>query len=123
MFDGVTNFSDSVVKLSPTGSLLDYFTPFDQDVMQQNDINLGSLGPVILPDAVGSSAYSQLLIATGKADVVYLLDRTNLGQYNIASNQDLGEVIRRRFLRPASLLEWESLHRDRWRRAQAIPNL
>ena len=75
-FDGITGFSDSVVKLSPTGTLLDYFTPFDQDVMQQNDIDLGSSGPIILPDSVGSSEHSQLMIATGKVGVVYLLDRT-----------------------------------------------
>ena len=55
-FDGANNYSDSVVKLSPTGALLDYFTPFDQLVMQQNDIDLGSSGPIILPDTVGSTA-------------------------------------------------------------------
>jgi len=30
VFDGANNFSDSVVKLSPAGVRLDYFTPFDQ---------------------------------------------------------------------------------------------
>ena len=42
VFDGINNFSDSVVKLSPAGTRLDFFTPFDQAVMQQNDIDLGS---------------------------------------------------------------------------------
>ena len=92
VFDGVTNFSDSVVKLSPTGTILDYFTPFDQAVMQENDIDLGSSGPMILPASVGSSAHPQLMIASGKVGVVYLLDQTNLGQYNMAANQDVGEV-------------------------------
>ena len=93
VFDGVYfNFSDSVVKLSPAGTVLDYFTPFDQDVMQENDIDLGSSGPIILPDAVGSSAHPQLMIASGKVGVVYLMDQTNLGQYNMAANQDVGEV-------------------------------
>jgi IPT/TIG domain len=92
VFDGANNFSDSTVKLSPTGTILDYFTPFDQDVMQQNDIDLGSSGPMILPDVVGSSTHPHLMIATGKVGVVYLLDQTNLGKYNTAANQDLGEV-------------------------------
>ena len=92
VFDGTSNFSDSVVKLSPTGALLDYFTPFDQDVMQGNDIDLGSSGPIILPDAVGSAAHPHLMIATGKVGVVYLLDQTNMGQFNSGANQDLGEV-------------------------------
>jgi hypothetical protein len=91
-FDGVNNFSDSVVKLSPAGVMLSFFTPFDQAVMQQNDIDLGSSGPIILPDAVGSATNPHLMIITGKVGVVYLLDQTNLGGYNPASNQDLGEV-------------------------------
>ena len=32
------------------------------------------------------------MIATGKVGVVYLLDQTNLGQYNPAANQDIGEA-------------------------------
>jgi fibronectin type 3 domain-containing protein len=92
VFDGINNFSDSVVKLSPAGARLDFFTPFDQAVMQQNDIDLGSSGPIILPDAVGSAANPHVMIITGKVGVVYLLDQTNLGGYNPASNQDLGEV-------------------------------
>ena len=92
VFDGVTNFSDSVVKLSPAGTVLDYFTPFDQAVMQENDIDLGSSGPIILPDAVGSSAHPQLMIASGKVGVVYLMDQGNMGKYNMAANQDVGEV-------------------------------
>jgi chitodextrinase len=92
VFDGTTNFSDSVVKLSRAGALLDYFTPFDQDVMQSNDIDLGSSGPIILPDALGSTANPHVMIATGKVGVVYLLDQTNMGKYNPAANQDLGEA-------------------------------
>jgi hypothetical protein len=91
VFDGVTNFSDSVIKISPSGTMLDYFTPFDQGIMQQNDIDLGSSGPMILPDSLGSSSHPHLLIATGKVGVVYLLDQTNLGKYNKAANQDVGE--------------------------------
>jgi hypothetical protein len=92
VFDGTNNFSDSVVKLSPAGTMLDFFTPFDQGVMQQNDVDLGSSGPIILPDTVGSAANPHVMIITGKVGVVYLLDQTKLGGYNPASNQDLGEV-------------------------------
>jgi chitodextrinase len=92
VFDATaSNFSDSVVKLSPAGALLDYFTPFDQVVMQQNDIDLGSSGPIMLPDAVGSAMNPHVMIATGKVGVVYLLDQTNMGKFN-STNQDLGEV-------------------------------
>jgi hypothetical protein len=92
VFDGATNFADSVVKLSPSGTMLDYFTPFDQAVMQQNDIDLGSSGPIVLPSAAGSSSHPDVMIATGKVGVVYLLDQNNMGKYNTAANQDLGEA-------------------------------
>ena len=92
LFDGAANFSDSVVKLSSAGTLLDYFTPFDQGIMQSNDIDLGSSGPMILPDSAGSSAHPHLMIATGKVGIVYLLDQTNMGNYNPGANQDLGEA-------------------------------
>jgi hypothetical protein len=90
-FDGVSNFSDSVVKISPSGTVVDYFTPFDQGIMQQNDIDLGSSCPMILPDSLGSSSHPHLMIATGKVGVIYLLDQTSLGKYNSAANQDVGE--------------------------------
>src|SRR5260370_28184025 len=66
VFDGANNFSDSVVKLSPAGARLDYFTPFDQNVMQSNDIDLGSSRPIILPHTVGSAAHPHMMTATGQ---------------------------------------------------------
>jgi chitodextrinase len=91
VFDGTSNFSDSVVKISPAGSMLDFFTPFDQNVMQSNDIDLGSSGPIILPNSVGLAGHP-LMIATGKVGVVYLLDQTNMGKFNSTTNMDVGEV-------------------------------
>ncbi len=93
VFDPLTNnFSDSVLKISPTGSVLDYFTPFNQTTLNANDVDLGSSGVVILPDAAGSSAHPHLAIATGKTGFLYLLDQSNLGKFNSVSNQDVQEV-------------------------------
>ncbi|HXJ11826.1 MAG TPA: hypothetical protein VNH19_06095, partial [Candidatus Limnocylindrales bacterium] len=91
-FDGVNNFSDSVIKISPQGTRLDFFTPFDQQIMQTNDIDLGSSNPIVLPDSVGSATHPHLLIATGKVGVIYLLDQTNMGGFNSASNHDVEEI-------------------------------
>jgi hypothetical protein len=91
-FDGSKNFSDSVIKVSPAGARLDFFTPFDQQIMQDNDIDLGSSNPIILPDSVGSTAHPHLMIAMGKVGVIYLLDQTNMGGFNAAANQDVEEV-------------------------------
>jgi hypothetical protein len=91
-FDGTVNFGDSVVKLSSSGSLLDFFTPYYQDTLRANDVDLGSGGVVILPPSVGSAAHPNLAVATGKPGGFYLLDQSNLGQFNSSSNTDVQEV-------------------------------
>jgi hypothetical protein len=80
------------VKVSPTGSVLDYFTPWDQSTLSGNDIDLGSASVVILPDSAGSAAHPHLALATGKIGVLFLLDQTNLGQFHSTSNSDVQEV-------------------------------
>jgi hypothetical protein len=92
-YDGTKNFSETVLKLSPTGKLLDWFTPFNFSVLDANDIDMGSTGVMILPDAVGSTAHQHLLIGTGKIAILYLLDQSNMGRLHSGSNLDLQEVI------------------------------
>jgi hypothetical protein len=99
-YDGVTNYGDSAVKLSPTGSILDWFTPFNQSVFSANDIDLGSSGVIILPDAVASTTHPHLALATGKVAILYLLDisqntppATKMGKFNSSTNNDVQEVI------------------------------
>jgi hypothetical protein len=91
-FDGASNFADSVIKLTPAGVQTSFFTPFDQQIMQDNDIDLGSSNPIILPDSVGSPNHPHLLVALGKVGVLYLLDQTNLGGFSSATNNDVEEV-------------------------------
>src|SRR5579885_2192434 len=47
-----SNFADSFLKLSPrTGlTVADYFTPFNQEHLDEADIDLGSSGALLLPD-------------------------------------------------------------------------
>jgi hypothetical protein len=99
-YDGTKNFSESVIKLSPTGALLDWFTPFNTSVLDANDIDMGSAGTIILPDSVASAAHPHLALATGKVAVLYLLDisqaspgQTKMGKFNSTTNNDVQEVI------------------------------
>jgi hypothetical protein len=46
----------------------------------------------ILPDSTGSATHPHLAIATGKTGVLYLLDQTNLGQFNSGADNDVQEV-------------------------------
>jgi len=77
------NFSDSVVKLSPSArgiGLIDSFTPYSQAAMAKDDLDLGSAGIVLLPDQPG--IYPRLAVTTGKNGHIYLMSRDSLGGYN-----------------------------------------
>jgi hypothetical protein len=78
-------FGDSFLRFSTTNGLVlaDYFTPHNQDDLNNSDQDLGSGGPVVLPDDVGDGlAHQHLLAGAGKEGTIYLLNRDNLGHYN-----------------------------------------
>jgi hypothetical protein len=87
-FDGSSNFSDSILKMNPNGSIADYFTPFDQSNMSANDLDLGSAGPVLLVDQPTGPVY-HLLVSAGKTGTIYVVDRDNMGQYNGSNNNQI----------------------------------
>lgn len=93
-FDGTVNFGDSVVKLNPAGSaVLDFFTPANQAMLAANDVDLGSGGVTLLPDGFGTAAHPHLALATGKTNVLYLLDQNNLTHFNSTADNILQELI------------------------------
>jgi hypothetical protein len=82
--DGVTNFGESAVKLSPALKVLDYFTPFDFSSLNVNDVDLGSGSVVVVPDQPGPFAHE--LIACGKPSPIYVLNRDNMGKLGTSSD-------------------------------------
>jgi hypothetical protein len=79
---GGSNYGDAVVHLHNSSnqiSTVDYFIPFDWQTLYSEDHDLGSGGPVHLPEQSGST-HPHLLTVAGKDGKVYLLDRDNLGQ-------------------------------------------
>ena len=74
-WDGVNELSDSVTKFSVNTSgmsLLDWFTPSDQAYLDANDLDLGSTGPLLIPN-------TNLLVASAKESILYLFNTGNLG--------------------------------------------
>jgi hypothetical protein len=76
--------AQSVIRLSVdadgTISPQDFFSPANATSLNTNDLDLGSGGPVALPDAeFGTSAIPQLMVEVGKDGRVFLLNRDNLG--------------------------------------------
>jgi hypothetical protein len=82
---------DSFIKLSSQMGLTvtDYFTPFNQLHLDRADLDLGSSGAVLLPDAVGTSAHPHLLVSAGKEGRIYLLDRDQMGHFNPNSDSQI----------------------------------
>jgi hypothetical protein len=71
-FDGVSNFGQCFLKLSPSLQIIDWFVPNEWKRLNRNDEDIGSSGPVWIP-SVNS------LIGGGKSGVLYLLDPGDLG--------------------------------------------
>jgi outer membrane protein assembly factor BamB len=87
-FDGMVNFGDSILKMNADGSIADFFTPFDQQNMANQDLDLGSAGPVLLVDQA-TGLFPHLLISAGKTGTIYVVNRDNMGQYNGSNNNQI----------------------------------
>ncbi|MDQ2832301.1 MAG: hypothetical protein M3Y50_00875 [Acidobacteriota bacterium] len=71
-WDGVSNFSESFLKLTPKLKLLDWFTPTEHVMLDNRDLDLDSSGATLIPG-------THLVLGGGKEGVLYTLDRNNLG--------------------------------------------
>lgn len=84
---GGRDYGDSILKLRLDGRGLvpaDYFTPFNQQELNDRDDDLGSGGPVLLPDQPG--LHKRLLLAGGKGGVLYVIDRDRMGGYRVGAD-------------------------------------
>ena len=88
---GGKDYGDSFVKISPTGSVLDYFTPFDQSSLSASDLDLGSGGVLLLPDQSG--AHPHEMVSAGKSGTIYLVNRDNMGHFNSNSDQIVQSLV------------------------------
>ena len=71
-WDGVRNFSESFLKLTPDLKLLDWFTPTNHFALDKGDIDLDSSGATLIPG-------THVVLGGGKEGVLYTLDTRNLG--------------------------------------------
>ena len=60
--------------------IVDYFTPYNVNALDDADEDFGSGSPLVLPDSAGIPGHPHLIVAAGKEGTIYLLDRDNLGK-------------------------------------------
>jgi outer membrane protein assembly factor BamB len=91
------DFGNSFLKLSTRArklSVADYFTPFDVIAENGNDMDLGSGGPVVLPEMTDASGtVRHLVVGAAKDRNIYLLDRDAMGKFNPQGNQQIYQEI------------------------------
>ena len=84
--DPPANLGSSVIRLAvqPDGSLkaTDFFTPSNAEELDENDWDLGSGAPVVLPSQFGQGTSDpDLIFMDGKEGQPYLLNRDSLGGF------------------------------------------
>jgi hypothetical protein len=103
---GNGDYGDSVVRLTldpsstaghqngnPNGwglKVADYFTPSNEDALNQVDEDFGSGGAVLLPD-IGSPP-QHLLLAAGKEGKIYVINRDDMGHFHTDANRVVQEI-------------------------------
>jgi hypothetical protein len=78
-----TNRAESALKLTPAGSTLrvaSYFTPYDYQYLNDNDLDYGGMGGFLIPN-------SGYYLTGAKDGTLYLLNKDDMGGYLPSSNQ------------------------------------
>jgi outer membrane protein assembly factor BamB len=79
----LTNRGESALKLTPTSSSLhvnSYFTPFNYQHLEDNDLDYGSMGSFLIPN-------SNFYFTGCKDGNIYLLNKDNMGGFTSSANQ------------------------------------
>jgi hypothetical protein len=91
---GGRDYGDSALKLKLDGhslSVLDYFTPYNQKHLNNADDDLGSGGPVLLPDQAGNHPHE--LVVGGKGGTIYVVDRDHMGRFHAGNDSQIVQSI------------------------------
>jgi hypothetical protein len=79
-WDGVLNFSESILRLGPSLTLTDWFTPDNYNTLNEFDYDLGSCGLLLLPG-------TNLILGSGKQGILYLVNTGKMGHIAPGNSQ------------------------------------
>jgi hypothetical protein len=91
---GGRDYGDTLLKLNFNGGALavtDYFTPFNADQLNSEDNDLGSGGPMLLPDQPGP--HPHVAVIGGKGPLIYMVDRDRMGHFQAGSNSHAVQTV------------------------------
>jgi len=75
------DYGDSLLELTATLQVAQYFTPSDEVTDAAGDKDFGAGGAAVLADLPASNPVTQLLLCGGKDGTLYLLNRATLGGF------------------------------------------
>jgi hypothetical protein len=90
---GGRDYGDTALKLRLQGNRLDvesYFTPFDQQQLNSTDGDLGSGGPLLLPEH--SNGNPAALVFGGKAGVMYVVNPEHMGGFHLRADPSAQKI-------------------------------
>ena len=93
---GGTDYGDSMLRLAWAGAfpkVADYFTPWDQAMLNSYDEDVASGGVLLLPDQPGAP-YPHLLVQVGKEGTIDLVSRDNMGRFNPGGDTQIVQTLR-----------------------------
>jgi len=73
--NGLYQAGESIIKLSPSLELLDYFTPYNAASLSSGDMDLASAGVILVPN-------TNYVLGGGKQGVLYLLNTGDMGEFH-----------------------------------------
>ncbi|HEX4770264.1 MAG TPA: hypothetical protein VH351_05500 [Bryobacteraceae bacterium] len=84
---GGVDVGDTVLNLSPSLVITDYFTPHNQSQLDTGDVDLGSSGLVEIAGLPGlPSGTDRILVGGGKQGILYVMKENQLGGYGTTDN-------------------------------------
>jgi len=89
----VVDYSDSFIRMTPGGgtmSIATSFTPLNELLLDDDDLDMGSGGNLLLPDQPGPNPH--LMLGAGKVGTLYLVNRDSMGGFNASQDQMVQEL-------------------------------
>jgi hypothetical protein len=83
-WNGTTDFGQSIIKLSPSLKILDYFTPDNWKAESNDDVDLGCGGLLLFPN-------TNFLLGGSKQGILYLTNINNMG-HMVSGNTQIPQL-------------------------------